>query len=196
VQFVAMLPDQNSWWANPNTRVYRTDVSLLDTHPEMRPGMSCSIEILVEDIEDALYVPVQAVFRHGAGNVAFVAKGQGYEVAQVEVGSYNEKWVQVRSGLSEGAEVLMAVPEGFKLEPTPPASPGIDAQDGALRARPEAGPSEGRPRDVGGPAPAGESRPRPSGESGGQGPGLGGRSRRGAAPAAGQTESGSSTQPQ
>ena len=113
VSFVALLPDQNSWWANPNMRVYRTDVAIEGTHPEMRPGMSCSIEIQVEQIEDTLYVPVQAVFRQAAGNVCFVA-GRGANVERtVEVGRYNDKWVQILTGLEEGEVVLMSPPPGF-----------------------------------------------------------------------------------
>ncbi len=140
VQFVALLPDQNSWWANPNSRVYRTDVVLSAMHPEMRPGMSCSVEILVEDILDTLYVPVQAVFRHEAKNIAFVVTPDGYRVADVQIGQYNEKWVQVLSGLKQGEQVLMAPPEGFKLNPTAASEAGFDGA-----ASPESGPAQAGP---------------------------------------------------
>ena len=41
VIFVAILPDQNTRWSNPNTRLYRTDVAIESSNEEMRPGMSC-----------------------------------------------------------------------------------------------------------------------------------------------------------
>ncbi len=116
VTSLAVLPDQNSWWANPNLRLYKSTVAIDGATPEMRPGMSCSIEILCEKIPDAIYVPVQAIFRHKGENICFVAKGESYEVAKVEAGKFNDKWVQIVTGLTEGQRVLLSLPEGFKLE--------------------------------------------------------------------------------
>lgn len=117
VRYVAVLPDQNSWFANPNTRLYRTEVAIEDGHPDMRPGMSCSIEILVENIVDTLYVPVQSVFRNGADNIAFVRAAGEVDMRVVEVGKYNDRWVQVLSGLTQGQTVLLSPPTGFSPAP-------------------------------------------------------------------------------
>jgi hypothetical protein len=117
VSFVALLPDQQSWFANPNQRLYRTDVAIDQANREMRPGMSCSIEILVEDIPDTLYAPVQSLFRHEGGNVAFVSEAGRVEPREVEVGRYNDRWVQVIDGLEEGEVVLLSPPTGFTLRP-------------------------------------------------------------------------------
>ena len=133
VRFVAMLPDQNSRWSNPNLRVYRCEVEITGTHASLRPGMSCSVEILIEEIRDALYVPVQAVFREGERNLAFAAVGDAVEPRAVEVGRYTELWVQVLSGLSEGETVLMEAPTGF--------TPTVDRPE---RAEESEEPEEGR----------------------------------------------------
>ncbi len=119
VAYVAVLPDQGSWWANPNLRVYRTDIAIDGAAEGVRPGMSCAVEILVEEIPDTLYVPLQAVFRHGGGNVCFVARPEGHEERAVKVGRFNDRWVQVLEGLSEGEQVLLSPPSGFTPEPTP-----------------------------------------------------------------------------
>ncbi len=113
VSFVALLPDSNSWWANPNTRLYRTTIEIADQDSEMRPGMSCSVEVLVDDLEDALHVPVQCVYRHGGENVCFLVTGAGPEERTVEVGANNDVWVQILSGLEEGQTVLLSPPPGF-----------------------------------------------------------------------------------
>ncbi len=120
VSFVAVLPDQNSWWANPNTRLYRTEVQILDGNPEMRPGMSCAIEILVDDIADATYIPVQAVFRSGGDNVAFVVKPGGkFEERKIQVGRYNANWVEITEGLTVADSVMLSTPVGFTPAPAP-----------------------------------------------------------------------------
>lgn len=144
VRFVAVMADQNSYWANPNLRLYRTEVSIEDPAPDMRPGMSCAIEIHVEEIPDATYVPVQAVFRRGSENLAFVDAAGSVDTRSVEVGRYNDRWVEIVKGLSAGETVLLSPPPGFdrKVEDESGASEGAaegDLPGAAAAAGPPAG---------------------------------------------------------
>ena len=124
VKFVAMLPDQNSRWSNPNLRLYRCEIAVTGSNQGLRPGMSCSVEIAIEDLVDALYVPVQAVFRDGMRNVSFVERGSDVEQRVVRVGRYNELWVQILEGLREGETVLLKAPDWFSPAPSTPAPDG------------------------------------------------------------------------
>jgi HlyD family secretion protein len=151
VRFVAVMADQNSFWANPNLRLYRTEVAIDDAVPEMRPGMSCAIEILVEEIPDTLFVPVQSIFRRGQETLAFVEGGGTSEQRSVAVGRYNDRWVQVLDGLAEGEVVLLAPPVGFSREveaaaepepgaaPRPAAAPTAVAREGGPDGTPGGG---------------------------------------------------------
>lgn len=175
VSFVAVLPDQNSWWANPNSRLYRTEVQILDGHPDMRPGMSCSIEILVEDIADATYVPVQAVFRSGGENIAFVTKAGGkFDERKVTVGRYNASWVEVLEGLAVGDSVLLSAPTGFTPAPAPQVTtPAPAALPGGAQAS-----ANGGSAPIGA-APSGGSAPGAAGEGAGPAGGRDGGERAG-----------------
>jgi HlyD family secretion protein len=176
VKMVAVLPDQNSWWANPNLRLYRCDVEIAEGSAEMRPGMSCSIEIFCDELTNATYVPVTAVFRHKGENVCFVSKGAGYEVQKVETGRFNEKWVQLTSGLTAGTRVLLSVPADFKIE-APEKSETDAVQTGESQpsfSQPGAGGAPG-----GAPGAGGERSRGDSGASGAPGGGDGGSMRRG-----------------
>ena len=120
---VAMLPDRQSRWLNPNLRVYRCDIRIETQHAGLRPGMSCSAEILIDVLpDDTLYVPVQAVFREGTQTHAFVARGERYERRLVEIGRYNDLWVQITFGLDEGEIVLLQPPVGAATGPQAPAA--------------------------------------------------------------------------
>jgi hypothetical protein len=144
VRFVSVMADQNSFWANPNLRLYRTEVTIDDAVNEMRPGMSCAIEILVEELTDALYVPVQSVFRRGQETLAFVERGGASEERPVEVGRYNDRWVQVLAGLSEGEVVLLAPPPGFSREAevrAGPAEAAAPSQATSVAGGPTVGPA-------------------------------------------------------
>jgi HlyD family secretion protein len=141
ISYVAVLPDQNSWWANPNLRLYKTEVAIEDAVAEMRPGMSVSIEILVEQIEDTLYVPLQAVNHRNGKNLCFVSNGGVPEEREVVVGKSNASWVAIESGLREGETVLLSPPIEF-LEAESDAEQNGDARPGRREDGVE---SSGRP---------------------------------------------------
>ncbi len=119
LRYKARQHDQNAWFANPDLRVYKTEIELLETDSRMRPGMSCSVEILVDQIQGALYVPVQCIFADGESHVAFAKEKGGIVKRKVEVGQNNAKWVEVLAGLSEGEIVFLSQPPGFNLAPAP-----------------------------------------------------------------------------
>jgi HlyD family secretion protein len=112
---VALLPESGGWMTDPNQRLYPADIRIVDADAAMRPGMSCSIEILVDDLEDALYVPRQCVFLDGDRTISFRRARDGrLEMREVEVGLDNNKWVQILSGLDEGDVVTLSPPPDFQ----------------------------------------------------------------------------------
>ncbi len=119
VGFKAVLPDQNSWFANPDLRVYRTTIEVIDKDARMRPGMSCSIEILVDELMDATFVPVQSVFLDAGNPIALVSEHGEITKRPVTIGDNNGKWVEIKDGLTEGEEVLLSLPSNIALEPAP-----------------------------------------------------------------------------
>lgn len=123
VEFVAPLPDKNSWWANPDQRLFKTEISIDRTHPDVRPGMSCGVEFLVDEIDSALQIPLQSVIVHEGRTICFVEAEGGPVQRPIRVGRRNELSVEVLSGLEEGELVLMSPPKGF----TPKGS-GSDAE--------------------------------------------------------------------
>lgn len=116
VRYKAVLPDQNSWWANPDLRVYRTEVELSQSDERLRPGMTCSVEVLVAELENAVHVPVQSIFVDGMQQIAFVRGAEGIEKRPVEIGQDNDVFVHVVTGLEAGETVLLSQPSGFELE--------------------------------------------------------------------------------
>ncbi len=107
---IAPLPDAQSAWLNPDLKVYPTQVHLDGSHPELRTGMSCQAEIIVEQHANALYVPVQAVTRIGQTPTVYVRRGSTFEPQSIEIGLDNNSKVHVISGLEEGQEVLLTPP--------------------------------------------------------------------------------------
>jgi HlyD family secretion protein len=155
---VAPLPDPQSMWMNPDLKVYQTEIALEANEPDLRSGMNCRAEIVVEQHNDTIYVPVQTVVRVGGRPAAYVLNDAGrIEERQVEVGLDDNTMIRVVSGLNEGEQVVLSPP----LE-TATAAPeaglaairGADANDLAqqIRARlkaPAAAPAAWHPKSSG-----------------------------------------------
>ena len=107
---VAPLPDAQRSYLNPDIKVYTTRVSIEDSQTSLRPGMSAKAEILVEQLDDVLMVPVQVVANRGGRKVCYVAADGGLEERQVETGAFNDTFVEIVSGLEVGDNVLLSPP--------------------------------------------------------------------------------------
>ncbi len=128
---VAVLPDAQNRWMNPDIKVYNTTIGIEGTYDWLKPGMSAEVEILIEELDDVLHVPIQAVFPSNGGHVCYVARvGRGPERRTVVTGEFNEQFIVVEEGLQPGERVLLRAP--------------VDMTVGAEASRPE---SRGRRRE-------------------------------------------------
>jgi len=115
---IAPLPDPTSMWMNPDLKVYNSDVYLEGEEPLLRTGMSCKVEIIVEQYEDTVYIPVQAVIRVAGQPAVYTVKEGTIEERKVEMGLDNNRMVRIISSLSEGEVVLLTPPlESATIEP-------------------------------------------------------------------------------
>lgn len=110
VRRIALLPDAQHGWLNPDLKVYQTDVYIQDEAPELRPGMNCRAEIIIDELDDAVYVPLQSVVRVGDQSVVYVMTSRGPEPRWVETGMDNNRMIHIISGLDEGERVLLSPP--------------------------------------------------------------------------------------
>ncbi|MCF7974861.1 MAG: HlyD family efflux transporter periplasmic adaptor subunit [Phycisphaerae bacterium] len=107
---VAPLPDQSRSFMSPDLKVYQTLVRIDGTHDFLRTRMSCKVTILVEKIKNAAIVPIQVVANRQGEKVVYVAKGSSSEKRVVVTGAFNDTFVEIKSGLQAGEEVLLNPP--------------------------------------------------------------------------------------
>ncbi len=110
VDTIAPLPDAVSVWLNPDLKLYASNILLDGNSAGLRTGMSCRVEILVEQYDDVLYVPVQAVTKVEGQPVVYVKDGSGSRSRPVETGLDNNRMVHIRNGLKAGEKVLLNPP--------------------------------------------------------------------------------------
>jgi len=181
---VAPLPDQQRGFMNPDLKVYKAKVRIDGTHEFLKSRMSCKVQILVEQLEDAVIVPIQVVSNRVGKKVIYVITSQGHQERVVQTGLFNDTFVEIIEGLEEGEEIMLNPPLFSELgspasfqqqQPIPRARPGAtdatdatDANDTETRGQPrgrragrsgdEQGTRRGRPSE-GGERPQGEEGP-------------------------------------
>ncbi|MDF1863173.1 MAG: efflux RND transporter periplasmic adaptor subunit [Verrucomicrobiales bacterium] len=111
---VAVLPDSNASRYNPSLKVYPATVEIDGTHEFLKPGMSAKVEIIVSELQDVNYVPVQSVFVEEDEHFVFRSDGNNYERHPVKVGAHNNDFIEVVEGLDEGEEVLLKMPDDYE----------------------------------------------------------------------------------
>jgi len=107
---IAPLPNPQSMWMNPDLKVYTTEIHLEGNDPALRSGMSCKADIIVEQYQDVVYIPVHAVLRVGGKHTVYVVKDGKLEERTVEIGMDNNRMVKITSGLNEGEVVSLTPP--------------------------------------------------------------------------------------
>jgi len=112
VTTISPLPDATSSFMNADLKIYNTTIEL-DNGDDMsllRAGMNCTVEIVVEQHRETLYVPVQAVIRVGGQPTVYVVDGDELEPRDVEIGLDNNSMIRIVSGLDVGDRVSLAPP--------------------------------------------------------------------------------------
>ena len=155
VHKIAPLPDARSMFMNPDLKVYKTEILIDGDSDVLRTGMTCQVEIVVEQHDTALYVPVQCVVRVGGKPTVFVRNGEKTTPQLVEIGLDNNRYVRIISGAKEGDKVMMTPPlaaaakeandeEETKVDiPVRPAASAAGAGDAKARADKPRGGREG-----------------------------------------------------
>ena len=108
--------------------------------------MSAKVEVFVNRLADVVYVPVQAVTSAEKKQVCYVANGGSPERRVVEVGEFNDEFIEIKSGLKEGERVLLRAAESpektteaeQKTDPSKPA-PAVPAPASTTASGPTRG---------------------------------------------------------
>lgn len=99
----------------PATRTMDTEVDVPNTSLALIPGMYAEVALRVEEHRNALAVPLDAVDRSGPSPRVFTVQANGaIRIVPVTLGSEGDQRVEVRSGLEEGATVVVGRRAGLK----------------------------------------------------------------------------------
>ncbi len=87
-------------------KVFEVDLQSLKLDPRLRPGFTANVSIILQTLQDALTLPISAVFRKEGRSVVYRVTKKGYATQPLTLGRRNRECVEILSGLKAGDAVF------------------------------------------------------------------------------------------
>jgi len=100
--------DFSGGWPFP--RNFNVEVALEQTDSRLRPGMTAQLTIVIDQVPNAISIPVQASFQTSGHTVAYVLHGADFDERVIELGRRSGDRVLVAKGLRPGERVALKNP--------------------------------------------------------------------------------------
>ncbi|MDR2622371.1 MAG: HlyD family efflux transporter periplasmic adaptor subunit [Dysgonamonadaceae bacterium] len=107
-------------------KVFPVEIEIHGTKPNLLPGLTVSCRIIIDKIEDVLYIPIEAVHQEGDKYFVYKKTSGGFDKVEIERGANNSDFMIVTSGLDEKDKVALVDPfaqEEKKKETSPQEQP-------------------------------------------------------------------------
>ncbi len=76
----------------------------------LRPGLLADVEVIIEKIPNAIYVPTQAVFTKDGKPVVYVQEGTRFTARQVKLLKQSESTMVISEGVKPGEVIALTDP--------------------------------------------------------------------------------------
>ncbi len=93
-----------------DTKVFEVEITVNESDSTYRPGMTTSNQILTNEINDVLQIPLEAVYAQDNMSFVYVKDGVTIKKQQIQLGPANDEFVIVENGIEEGTEVYLSEP--------------------------------------------------------------------------------------
>ena len=94
----------------PAIKTYEVIVSVDSCHLLMKPGMSASCRIIVNQVKDTIVVPASAIYGIDSLKIVYVAEGEKFIPVPVETGLSNSSKIIVSKGLYGNETIALMEP--------------------------------------------------------------------------------------
>ncbi|MDV6032079.1 MAG: HlyD family efflux transporter periplasmic adaptor subunit [Phycisphaera sp. RhM] len=165
-----------SSFTSSGIKEYAVLIDILNPPENIRTGMTAEVQIFVQQLEDAIQIPIQGLYEHDNRMFALIKEGpESFRTTKVSIGATNDTMATIQDGLKEGESVVLNLRQHLDLMDLPEVSADDNSEmreiaDVDPNTKPieiEDGPTDGGGGRKGGGGPGGAGR--------GGGPGGGGR---------------------
>lgn len=97
-------------------KAFKVIIRFEKSDKELKPGMTSNNDIIINNVNDQLLIPVQAVFKKNGQQMVYLKNDGAVKEQVIEPTGENEQFVAVSKELKEGDILLLYQPEEFKAE--------------------------------------------------------------------------------
>jgi HlyD family secretion protein len=76
----------------------------------LKPGMTTSNKIIMDEIENQIFIPHEALFENEGDLIVYVKDGAGFDETKITIGKKSDDFVIIKNGLEDGDEVSLRDP--------------------------------------------------------------------------------------
>ena len=100
-----------------NIVTYQVGLEILDPDDQVKPDMSCDVDLVIEKAENVIYLPVDTIEKKEGRNYVWINREGKLGLQEVILGVANEKHVEIKEGIKEGEQVRLLRPGMAQEEP-------------------------------------------------------------------------------
>ncbi len=100
VSFIGALASDKRG-GNSGAKYFQMTIAVTSGDPDLRPGMTARVNILTAQVENALTLPLYAVFEENKGFYCFRTKNRTLEKTYLTTGRHNEDFIEIVNGIEE-----------------------------------------------------------------------------------------------
>lgn len=96
---------------NSDSKVFQVIIQINEADSTLRPSMTTSNRIMVNEVDDAIFVPLESI--HAVDSLNFVFKKDGFNtiMQEVEIGLINDNAAIINRGIDIADELFLSLPE-------------------------------------------------------------------------------------
>lgn len=94
--------------ADQTTRTFKVRISLLDSPPEIKLGMTATVALADSTKQPALTIPLAAVYQDGDSPKVWIVKDNTLSLSPIQTGDFGNGSIQVTGGLQAGDTIVIA----------------------------------------------------------------------------------------
>lgn len=91
--------------------LFFVEIKVLNPGSRLKPGMNCKVKIQAASVKNTLYVPIETITKEGLKDYVRVKVQDKVVKRFVKSGMSNVNFTQILSGLKEGEEIVLPLPQ-------------------------------------------------------------------------------------
>ena len=91
-------------------KIFPVQIAIDRKSKNLLPGLTVSCKIIIREITDVLYIPIDAIFKDQMNDYVYVRTNSGFSKKPVKIGPVNSDFAIVLEGLKENEELALTDP--------------------------------------------------------------------------------------